>query len=123
MRHLFLSLLSGAVVTLSLEAAALVITTYEKRRSESASSQARALLEIYLLGVGEGFKWANAALPKQKQSMLFCAPERIGLNADNYVQVIDEALALNREAYIKMELPVEAILLYGLQQKLPCSAK
>ena len=106
-----------------MNSAAMDITTYEKQRNEPSSSQRRGLLTIYLVGVGEGFKWANAALAKQKQSLLFCASEQISLNADNYVQVIDEALASDRDAYLRMDFSVESILLHGLQKKLSCGAK
>lgn len=117
--HVVFSVAAAVVMN----SAAMDITTYEKQRNEPSSSQSRGLLKIYLVGVGEGFKWANAALAKQKQSLLFCAPEQISLNADNYVQVIDEALASDRDAYLRMDLPIESILLHGLQKKLSCGAK
>ena len=110
-------------MTLSLEAAALVITTYEKRRSESASSQARALLEIYLLGVGEGFKWANAALSSKRLAPLFCAPEQVPLTHEAYLLFIDEMLERHREGLTQQQLPVEAILLKALQDRLPCTTR
>lgn len=117
--HVVFSVAAAVVMN----SAAMDITTYEKQRNEPSSSQRRGLLTIYLVGVGEGFKWANAALAKQKQSLLFCASEKISLNADNYVQVIDEALASDRDAYLRMDFPVESILLHGLQKKLSCGAK
>ena len=117
--HVVFSVAAAVVMN----SAAMDITTYEKQRNEPSSSQSRGLLKIYLVGVGEGFKWANAALAKQKQSLLFCASEKISLNADNYVQVIDEALASDRDAYLRMDFPVESILLHGLQKKLSCGAK
>ena len=109
--------------TFVIHANSMDITTYEKHRAEPTGSQSRGLQKIYLVAVGEGFKWANAALASRKQPLLFCAPEQLPLAAENYAQLVDDALLSNRAKYLANELPIEAILLFELQTKLPCSAK
>ena len=99
------------------------ITTYERHRAEPAGSKNRGLQRIYLVAVGEGFKWANAALSSRKQTPLFCPPEQLPLTAENYAQLVDAALTANRDKYVANELPIEAILLFELQSKLPCVAE
>jgi len=110
-------------VAVAATATAMDVITYEKHRAEASGSPNRNLQRIYLLAVGEGFKWANASLGSQKQPLLFCAPEQLPLTPENYAQLIDSALSSNRDKYIANELPVEAILLFQLQSKLPCGAK
>ena len=108
---------------LASHANAMDITTYERHRAEPTGSQNRGLQRIYLVAVGEGFKWSNAALSSRKQTLLFCAPAQPALVAENYAQLIDDALVSNRAKYVANEMPIEAVLLFELQTKLPCSAK
>ena len=109
--------------TFAVHAHSLDITTYEKHRAEPTGSQNRGLQRIYLIAVGEGFKWANASLGSRKQPLLFCAPENLPLTAENYTQLVDDALASNRAKYLANELPIEAILLFELQSRLLCTTK
>lgn len=112
-----------AGITFSHAALALDVESFEKQRKEPSASTVGKLLTLYLLGVGEGFKWANAALTAKKEAPLFCAPPILALTAENYLIVVDRELELRREAYTRTDMPVEFILLYGLQQQLPCPPK
>ena len=102
---------------------AMDITSYDRDRAQPASSPARGLLKIYLIGVGEGFKWSNAALASKRLTPLFCAPEQVPLTHENYLLFIDEMLERHREGLTQQQLPVEAILLKALQDRLPCTAR
>ena len=124
MRSIFARTLIACVASACATAAhSLDVATYEKQRAEPTGSQNRGLLRIYLIAVGEGFKWANGALGSRKQQPLFCAPEQLPLTAETYAQLIDEALVANRTKYVASEMPIEAILLFELQRRLPCDAK
>lgn len=109
-----------AGIAFSQAASALDIASFDTQRREPATSTVGKLLSLYLLGVGEGFKWANASLIQRKESPLFCAPPILGLTAANYLIVIDRELELRRDSYARTDIPIEFILLYGLQQQLPC---
>lgn len=100
---------------------AMNIDTYDRMRKEGARSDARALLRVHVGGVGEGLEWANAYLEREGVGPLFCAPRELNLNADNYVQFVDEALSKDRQSYSSLGLPIAAILTHALRSKLACS--
>ena len=99
---------------------ALDTETYAEMRQNPKESTVYALLESHIAGLAEGFQWANAHLEATKQAPIFCAPRAMALNAENYMQVVDEFLSLDRRKYVGPNVPLGGTLLIALQAKLPC---
>lgn len=51
-------------------------------------------IKLFISGVGEGYSLANAELKvNRKLSPLYCEPDKVALNTDNYLQILDNYLA------------------------------
>lgn len=102
-------------------ASAMDIPTYEKQRKEAATSPTQMRLRIYLVGIGEGLRLANAALIQRNERPLFCPPDaQLPLSADSYRQLIDAELQGARDMLVRQERSIESVLLEALQGKYRC---
>ena len=99
------------------------IATYDKQRRESPNSPTQVRLRVYLLGVGEGLRLANAALARQDQRPLYCMTEQAPLLGDDYKKLIDAALSSGRGTFERQDTAIETILVQALQDKFPCAPK
>ena len=99
---------------------AMDIALYRKLRAESAQSAGGSTLRLYFSGLQDGLEYSNAYLRKAGNAQLFCAPETIVLNVENYLQFADEALAARREGPLKESYPIALILVQTLRSKMPC---
>jgi hypothetical protein len=123
MRLLSALFLSSCLLAAPTLVSAMDIPTYEKQRKESATSPTQMRLRIYLVGIGEGLRLANAALVQRNEPALFCPPDaQQPLSADNYRQLIDAALQGARDMLVRQERSIESILLEALQSKYRCAA-
>lgn len=123
MNSAFAKLLFVAALLNSSVANGMDIATYERGRRASPDSAEDLLLRTHIAGVAEGYNWANAQLEREKKPLLFCAPIGLALNSNNYLRVLDEAIAENRESWLQLKMPVGGILLFALRSKLPCAIK
>jgi hypothetical protein len=73
----------------------------------------------YMNGVGKGLFWANAALHNRGSQRLYCQPDNVELNRDNYLEVVDRYIATHRNELSK-DFPLELVLLQALVEKFPC---
>lgn len=92
---------------------ALTIPEYEKMKKDDID-----ILKLYLLGVGRGYTWSNILAKKEHNVSLFCPPNNLVLNGDNYISIID--MELEAENNFKDNFEVEVILLVTLQETFPC---
>jgi hypothetical protein len=78
----------------------------------------------YVYGVGEGLLMANIEASK-KGSALFCQPPKLALTIENYADIIDRVIRelSNAPASEIDPIPIPIILLRGLRETFPCSAK
>lgn len=121
MRLLSALLLSSTLLAAPALVSAMDIPTYEKQRKEAPTSPTQMRLRIYLVGIGEGLRLANAALLQRKEAPLFCPPDaQQPLGADNYKQLIDAALQVARGTLVRQERSIESVLLEALQDKYRC---
>lgn len=110
------------VLSLSNYAKAAEIKDYDAMKSNKiviVETSPRRSLTLHLVGVFKGLRAANAALMKEGKPMLFCKDEKIPLNEDNLIQIIDNQLEQLKD--FKGELPVEWVLFLGLQSTFPCN--
>lgn len=111
---LVLSLLSGSVL------AEFSVEEYEKVRARPGT-RAYEDATLYILGIGEGIAWANVALANKKMPRLYCPPPNLAMNANNYLQMADNAAKESHEKLRNVkEISIEILLLNELQTTFPC---
>lgn len=82
------------------------------------SEDTRSTLEMYLLGLANGFGWANAALEDGKK--LYCKPDTTGLGDRQALDLLRRHVKAN--ARLKDE-QVGMVLLAALREKFPCDKR
>ena len=85
----------------------------------------REVLKNFIDGVGYGYSWSNTFLERRGDKKLYCEPQKILLNAENYIDIIDTQIAVLKKRNFPlqaiMETPVELLLYVGLVDSFPCS--
>jgi len=78
--------------------------------------------KLYISGVGAGYYWANIHLAiDRKLSPIYCQPGKVGLNANNYLQILDNYLSQpETKASTSPTSPLGLILLFALRDTFPC---
>lgn len=75
----------------------------------------------YLIGIGEGFSWANGILASEEKEVLYCQPRNYFLSLGNIKNILDDEINYkNKQNYYKGNAPIGLYLLYGLQRTFPC---
>ena len=59
---------------------------------------------IYIDGLGTGYSWANTVLAAGKRKMLFCQPENLALETDNYVRILNDGIKISGSGFIELTL-------------------
>ena len=77
-------------------------------------------LSLYVMGLGQGYYWSTSLLQHRSQTPLYCPPDKLVLNADNYLSILKGELA---SGAWKDTDPVEIILFRGLEKSFPCGRK
>lgn len=93
--------------------------TLESFKNQRNTYENRTRVEVYLIGIGQGFTEANAALNEGGQRALFCPPEGYRLNTKNFVDIIKNRA--NQLSLAKSE-KVADVLLDGLIELFPCQS-
>ena len=78
-----------------------------------------AWFKIYINGVGAGFERVNAYLNEVGRPPLYCQPQKLTLTAEDYLNIIQDSIRKHKGT-IKLNYPVEMILLQRLMEKFPC---
>jgi hypothetical protein len=99
-------------------------TSVKKYKAEIAANGADvSLTKIYILGLGDGFLWANAKMLVDKKSPLYCQPDKLVLGMENYVEILNRQIKAeatkNTQAQLD-EMSLGLLLLQGLQDTFPC---
>ncbi len=77
--------------------------------------------QTYIYGVGMGLSWANADLRDKKQQPLYCAPATTRVTRERYLKILAGQIERDEKAGIAdPEAPLEALLLFGLEEEFPC---
>jgi hypothetical protein len=114
------------ILTLSclpLSAANMTVKQYQKEVNSSDRTRADAT-KLYVMGVGEGIAWANAAA-ENNNAPLYCQPPKFPMNGNNYIDILDRTIKMLESKTTVKELneyPVGLLVLMGLQQSFPCQA-
>ena len=95
------------------------INTKIYKEAKKVGGEAWKLTENYINGVGVGLVVANGILHARKQDFIYCPPENLTLNSQNYISIIDDALK-HPNSLFNDEFPIEFVLARGLQDTFPC---
>lgn len=110
------------IVSTSVNAQEMPVLMYEEAM-QSSDERVVNLVKTYVAGLGEGMVWANA---KANKTPIFCAPETLALNVDNFIQVLNQQIEGYRAPDIVSSgfdvdpKPIGAILMAGLADTFPC---
>lgn len=88
----------------------------------SRDQMTAATVKMYVMGIGQGIAWANAAAEKNG-APIFCQPRNFSINGTNYINILDEMITKLESKTTAKELndyPVGMLLLMGMQQAFPC---
>lgn len=113
-----------ALVLLSLSTvlrAELTVEFYKKNMA-SRDTSVVALARTYVLGLGEGIRVTNVAVGKNGQR-LFCPPEKLALGQENFLDILNQAIADSSRRMTKSDLAstdISVILLRGMIDTFPC---
>jgi hypothetical protein len=120
MKLLAIFSLAALLVSCPIVSSAMDIALYRKLRAETDQSIGGNSLRLYFSGLQDGIEYSNAFARRAGTKPLFCAPETIALNVDNYLQFADEALTARREGPLKESYSIALVLVQALQSKMPC---
>ncbi len=95
---------------------ATTVGTYLEARKKSDPAMTTL---VYIMGLSQGFSWANAMLSNQGKPELFCVPSTLPLGAEAHADILDRALKNHPQ---KDESPIEPVLLFALMETFPCEA-
>jgi hypothetical protein len=74
--------------------------------------------KTYVNGFGVGYAFANVQLSMRHANRLYCPPNNLAFEADNYLALIDEALIRYKPTD---SIYIEAILTSALTRLFPCN--
>lgn len=101
----------------------LLVIVFQPAHSEIAlksfnTAKNNPTYRLYIGGVGVGLSWANIRMATKGIPPLYCQPESLALNSDNYISFIEQAVA--KEPDLHQDMPIELILLDALVDAFPC---
>jgi len=97
------------------------INDFQKIALKGTHEQKQAV-EMYIGGVGAGYKWANTALQNFKQPLLFCFDG--DMTTKDFYNMALEAISLRKKsnnAKDDGDTPTEMVLLIHLKKKYTCA--
>jgi hypothetical protein len=101
--------------------------TVKDYKEMTKDENGKLLMKTYLMGVGEGIMIANIQVGNiqvgsEKKVKLYCPLDRLAINADNYVNILEAEIKLNSitQPAIVDTAPLSALLMAGLQRTFPC---
>lgn len=78
---------------------------------------------IYVEGLGKGFFYANVVMKYETGKSLFCEPDKLVLETNNFIRILDDEIE-REEAAVgfqkAQETSIEILLLSGLKNTFPC---
>lgn len=109
--------LSGLIL-LVLSASANAVTVKQYADMKAKGGDEWAIIASYVSGVGAGLLHANVQLVLDHEKPLFCPPQHLALNMDNYLALLDAELA---RAKPSSDVTIEVVLTYAILKAFPCT--
>ena len=113
-RLVFIAMLTACQSSFSMDASAYL---------EANNPARKQVVAMYVAGVGQGFFWANEEAKNTAKVALYCPPNTMALNPQNYVALLDQQLTFYKDtSRFKDTMPIELVLLRALQDNFPCKS-
>ncbi len=89
---------------------------------QSLKEKDREALEFYMEGVSQGLLWSQALSSIRHEVKVYCQPEGLSLNVENYIDVVDKTIEFYSEEGkpVESDTPIEMLLMFGLERTFPC---
>lgn len=98
-----------------------ISTFNELRKTDKAAA------EMYMLGLAASFNSANSMLQLKQMPLLYCQPQTLVLNLENYMSIFDvkyeKSKAMIESSKETLDIGVSDVLLFGLIEAFPCERK
>jgi hypothetical protein len=78
-----------------------------------------AVMIAYVNGIGAGLLYANTQLLVNHAKPLYCPPQTLELNAENYLSLLDDELAKHKTS---TDMYIEVVLTSAIIHAFPCPA-
>jgi hypothetical protein len=87
-------------------------------------SEAGKIVKNYLVGVGRGVIWSEAAFTARGDEPRICAPSKLNFDDHIILGILDEQISRGSPLGRKYgpEVSVELIMMHGFMQRFPCEA-
>jgi hypothetical protein len=113
----FFGSLSSFVLSLALLSPASAFTIADYKRITSTSKSEQQIMEMYVIGTGQGIFWSSAYNKANGNSRIFCTPPKMPFTGDVILSVFNKAVKENR---FKPTDDLELALIYELIRVFPC---
>lgn len=116
MKRLFVVLV---IISCSASVGYCEVTVEQYLNAKNEEAEIYSSYRVLIAGMGEGVKWSNASLEVRGDKPLYCQPQLLRLNGNNYIKILEEQLGRMDIEKIK-DHPIGFILMKGLVMTFPC---
>jgi hypothetical protein len=99
----------------SVQCSAFTIDEYKQKINEGG--KAKEYMEMYVMGMGQGFHWANTAVRLDNQKTIFCPPRNLKINGDLILTMMNDGLL---KTELKGTSSIELLMLQQFTYVFPC---
>jgi hypothetical protein len=98
------------------------VTVKEYREIKAANAQDWRDMKVYLVGVEEGFSWANVFEKSNHGLQMYCPPPKLHFTADIDISIIDDEIERQKHGspLLTDADKLEPLFLFGLVHTYPC---
>lgn len=104
--------------------------TLDKGKNDPTYPRAVQYFDMYVKGIGDGFVWTNTLLQTTKRDPLYCTPQKLGMNSQNYQQILESYLPVlaskvqwPRGTWKSVDdVPLGFVLMEALMDAFPCDS-
>ena len=116
MRRIIVSVIFTAIFFTSSAYAEFLVKDYKKLKGSN-------LMQIYVEGLGKGFVYGNVVMKIETKKSLFCKPDKLVLEKDNFIRILDDEIGREEAIHFDkaQEASIEILLLSGLRNTFPCT--
>ena len=97
-------------------------TVAEYHKARAAGLREWNVLRIYITTFTSGIEWTNSYLEDNKSNRpIFCIPEKLGLNTDNVIKMLDDEIArFSDTPDLINKQNIELLLIRAYVRTFPC---
>lgn len=94
------------------------VHAFDINKYEELKRTSMKYLKTHINTIGETYSWSNIFLVQRGDKAFYCTPSELGLNASNYMDIIDKEIAKSKKDL--NGAPIELVLFVGLVETFPC---